>query len=742
MTRRPVARWWRGGPALLALLLTVCAAGSASAVTPSPADWRDLMIYQIVTDRFFDGDPSNDNAEGSWAPATGNRTHGGDFAGLTRKLDYLKGLGVGAVWISPVCLNAFGEYHGYAARDFHAISTQFGGLTGLRTFVDAAQARGIAVILDVVLNHTGDMIDSGTSGYPAYHADPSPYQLRWRRADRRAAAPFNDLSWYHNNGEIGNFDDPEQVVGELFGLDDLKTERADVRDALVEATTWLIQNSDCDGFRIDTVKHVEIGFWQQWAPRVQSFCRSIGKSDFLMFGEVFENSDGRNGWYTGTMAGGAVALNSMLYYPMYFTAGDVFVYGRPTADLTARYGGLSRYDPTVQDRLVTFLDNHDNARFLASSKADGDTARLGVALDWLLTSREIPCLYYGTEQAFDGNGDPRCREDMWDGAWESGPSEGDNFDMTHPLYLRVARLNEWRRLYPALTRGTQTMLQQETNGPGLYVYSRRLPGSEVIVALNTGGLTRTTQPLVTSFGANMPLVDLSDTTAILSTGATGTMTLTVSGRSARIVTRRAGPVRPAPRVVQQSPRHDARDATTYTPVVLTFDQPMDTLSTGAAFRLDPPVEGRRRWSLDRRRLTFEPLETLALGQRYLARVEPDARNLFDQPLPAAFETIFMVSRDSIPNAPAVVRLAASPNPFRTGTTIEFDIPKPLPVRLRLFDSGGRLVRLLVDRRMTPGAWSEKWDGRNESGQALPAGIYLGWLEAGGIRRSFKLVKLK
>lgn len=742
MIRRPAVDGWRVGLALLAAFASAGPAGTARAVTPSPADWRDLMIYQIVTDRFYDGDPSNDDAEGAWAPATGNRTHGGDFAGLIRKLDYLKGLGVGAVWISPVCLNAFGEYHGYAARDFHAVSTQFGGLTGLRAFVDAAHARGISVILDVVLNHTGDMIDSGTPGYPSYHADPSPYQLRWRRADRRAAAPFNDLSWYHNNGEIGNFDDPEQIVGELFGLDDLKTERSDVRDALVEATTWLIENSDCDGFRIDTVKHVETGFWQEWAPRVQAFCRAIGKNDFLMFGEVFENSDSRNGWYTGTMAGGAFALNSMLYYPMYFTAGDVFIYSQPTAGLTARYERLNRYDPATQDRLVTFLDNHDNARFLASSRADGDTTRLRVALDWLLTSREIPCLYYGTEQAFDGNGDPRCREDMWDGAWESGPSDGDNFDMTHPLYLQVARLNEWRRAYPALARGSQTLLQHETTGAGLYVYSRRTPGAEVIVALNTGGLTRTTQPLSTTFGANVPLIDLADTAAVISTGASGTVTLSVPGRSGRIVTRRTGPVRLAPRVVRQSPRHDAPDVTSLTPVVLSFNQPMDTLSTGAAFRLDPPVEGRRSWSADRRRLTFAPVEAMSPGRQYTARVDPDAHDLFGQSLPAAFETIFLVSRDSIPDAPAVVRLAAVPNPFRTATTIEFDIPRPLPVRLRLFDVAGRLVRSLIDRRMSPAAWQVAWDGRDDAGRALPAGIYHGWLEAGGVRRSLKLVKVE
>jgi glycosidase len=122
-------------------------------------------------------------------------------------------------------------------------------------------------------------------------------------------------------------------------------------------------------------------------------------------------------------------------------------------------------DPTVREHLVTFLDNHDNERFLSAGKAAQDTTKLRVALDWILTSLEIPCLYYGTEQMFDGGGDPWCREDMWDGLWDYGPSDGDNFNMTQPLYRRVARLNNLRRLYPALARGTQTKLQDES-GPG------------------------------------------------------------------------------------------------------------------------------------------------------------------------------------------------------------------------------------------------------------------------------------
>jgi len=605
------------------------------------------MVYQVLTDRFWDGNPANNNAEGSYEPATGNRTHGGDFAGLTARLDYMKGLGVGAVWISPVYLNAYGEYHGYAARDFYGISSQFGGLPGLTAFVQAAHDRGIYVVIDLVLNHTGDMIDSGSANYPAFDAPPSPYTLRFRNLSPRPAAPFNNLSWYHNNGHIGNFSDPEQILGELSGLDDLKTESIPVRDALVLAANWLIDQTDCDGFRIDTVKHVELEFWQYWTPLVTAHAAAVGKADFLMFGEVFDGSDAKNGSYTGTVAGGPYALNSLLYYPMHFSSNDVFIYNQPTSRLSDRYNALGNYDPTVRDRLVTFLDNHDNPRFLAFEKASQDTTKLRVALDWILTSVEIPCLYYGTEQMFDGGGDPYCREDMWDGQWDYGPSEGDNFNMTHPLYLRVKRLNNWRRLVPALTTGAQTLLQHDTGASGLYVYRRGAGSTAAIVALNTASSSRTTSFLATPFGANVPLVDLADTSAVIATNGAGNVQVNVPSRSGRILVLRTGPVHLDPHVLAQSPGHDSRTVPALAPIVLTFNEPMDTLSVMTAFDLEPPVFGQFAWSANRRTMTFQPLESMAAGTTYTLRVAIGAVDATSRPLIAAFDTRFRVGSGSV-----------------------------------------------------------------------------------------------
>src|SRR5688572_16850944 len=216
----------RALPLVLALLGGMLAglpvAAPAAARTPgsghpSPEDWRDVVLYQIITDRFANGDPTNDNVEGNFDADDPWGVHGGDFDGIRARLDYLEHLGVNGIWISPVVLNANGEFHGYAARDFFSIAPHMGTLAELQQLVAECHARGIYVVVDVVVNHMGDLIDSGTSGYPAYNAAGS-YVLRWRNAAKKHAPPFDNLAWFHPNGHIGNFSDPEQILGELSGL--------------------------------------------------------------------------------------------------------------------------------------------------------------------------------------------------------------------------------------------------------------------------------------------------------------------------------------------------------------------------------------------------------------------------------------------------------------------------------------------------------------------------------------------
>src|SRR5277367_858730 len=149
--------------ACLLTALGLCAA-SAHAQT-SNLFWQAQSIYQIITDRYYNGNTSNDNAEGTYAPSNPTGIHGGDFAGIEQKLDYIKALGATAIWISPIVLNTEGQFHGYSAWNFYEVAPHWGSITNLQHLVQAAHARGMLVIDDIVVNHGGDLVGSSGSTF-------------------------------------------------------------------------------------------------------------------------------------------------------------------------------------------------------------------------------------------------------------------------------------------------------------------------------------------------------------------------------------------------------------------------------------------------------------------------------------------------------------------------------------------------------------------------------------------------
>jgi alpha-amylase len=633
-----VRRFAALGAALLALAALAPVAGAG---TTSPADWRDLVIYQVVTDRFANGSTANDAVEGNYAPADGYRIHGGDFAGLTARLDYLVNLGVDAVWIAPVVLNANAEYHGYAARDFLSIAPHFGTLAELRGFVDAAHARGIRVIIDVVCNHMGTLITSSDSGWPAYRY-PAGYTLRWANSGKRFAGVFDDLTKFHPYGNIGNYSDPEQVLGQLSGLNDLRTEDATVRAALLQAAQFLIDSTDCDGFRVDTVKHVEMGFWSEWCSAVRLYAATRGKTHFLMFGEVWDGDDAKVGSYTGTMGGGAYKFDSMLHYPLTFTADGVFGYGDAPANLPARYAHLTDYDASTRERLATFLDNHDNSRFLGAGVADQDESRLEAALAWLLTSRGVPIVYYGTEQGFDGGGDPYCREDMWAGQWNFGPSLGDNFDQAHRLFRRVRALLEVRRRHEALRRGATTDLYAESAGPGLYAYRRESATDSALVAVNSANAPLA-QAVTTAWSPGTALVDALEPAYADTVGVGGSLTVRLPARGARIyesIAARAATLPPADvlHVESVSPAHDRAVNDRWSPLRVVFDRAVDPARLPAAFSVAPAAPGA--WQVAGREARYFPYEPWTAGLTYDWALDTTLAAVDGTRLPARFDARF------------------------------------------------------------------------------------------------------
>lgn len=564
--------------------------------------WQTQNIYQIFTDRFFDGDTANNNASGSYNAASGTGVHGGDFRGIEQKLDYIKALGATAIWLSPIVKNGNGEYHGYSGSDFYSIDPHWGTLSNLQVMVQAAHARGLLVIQDVVINHGSTL--NNINGNTTFNTNG--YTLSYANSSRKYAAPFNTnaanpslTNLFHNFGAIQDYNSTQQTeLGELSGLDDFRTESAYIRTNMAAVYSYWITNAGFDGFRIDTVKHAEMGFWQDWCPRIHDFAAANGKTNFFMFGEVFDGSEAKNGSYSGTNDGGAFKLDSLLDYPLFFAAQNVFEWGGNTKQIEDHYNALAaNYDPNTINQLVTFLDNHDTTRFLNSANANGDTNRLAVALAFLYTARGIPCLYQGTEQAFNGGADPNNREDMFAGAFEQGPSLGDNFNMTQPQFQLVAKLNNFRRLYPALSLGTHINRWNNPTNAGLFAYARRLGTQEVFVVFNTASTTQTLPGRSTLYPPGTALVNLLDPNETI-TVATGPQTppIAVPAMTAKMFIAQSQLLPLDPVVTGNSPAHGVPNIPTWSSITLQFSQPMDTNSVQAAFSLSPAVSGSFSWS--------------------------------------------------------------------------------------------------------------------------------------------------
>lgn len=629
----------------------------------SPDDWRDQNFYFIFTDRFNDGDPANNNAnpQSGFNPSNSRRIHGGDFRGIRDKLDYIKALGATALWITPIPQNVGNSgYHGYGADNFHSLQPNWGTTNDLVELVDAAHARGIYVCLDIVLNHQGTRIDSANSAWSSSFS-LSGYAPRWTTG-ATYPPPFNQLTNFHNNGHIQNFVDPDQVLGELSGLDDLRTETLYVRTNLVNIYKHWITAADFDGFRLDTVKHADVGVWQHFNSEIRSFAGAIGKTNFFQFGEVYDGSDAKCGYYTGTKAGGAFANDAVVDFPMYFKVNDVFATAAGnTKQIEDRYNAISgNYDSYAEYRLVTFIDNHDRPRFM--SAAGNNTNRLALALSWLYSARGIPCLYYGTEQNFNGSGDPNNREDMFDGQFEQGPSLGDNFNMTQGSFQHVARLNNLRRLYPSLRRGTHINRWNNPSGPGLFAYARRLGDEEVFVVFNTASASQTLPNRPTLYTAGTVMVNLLNTgetlTVVSGTDGMPPISVPAGGLKMFLPADRVLPLDPV--VTFQSPAHYATNVVATAPVTLTFSKPMDTNATQAAFSVQPPVGGSFTWSTNRTQLTFTPSPGFAGSTAIVIRVGTNAMdNVTGNRFHAAFETRFHTAPASYTDAvPPVIYVQA------------------------------------------------------------------------------------
>jgi len=424
-------------------------------VTPH-ASWDEAILYAVLLDRFADGDPANNRDVQRDRKGT---FHGGDLAGLTAQLDELAELGVTALWVTPVVLNIPGfvtgagfpdwAYHGYWADDFTRIDPRFGTEEELRALVDAAHARGMAVLLDVVYNH---------AGYGSrYLTDPAT--RGWLRSEDAGTCGTDDLTTC------------------VAGLPDFRTELPQVADYLLDAHLGRAARTALDGFRLDTVKHVSHAFWQEHRRRVRS---ELG-DDFFLLGEVW-GGDAKvlDPWFAGD------ELDAGFDFGF---SGSVlaFLEGRGRTVAFEHYLE-TRHTVRTGHLLAHYLSSHDVPTALSLLDGDLETFRLAAVLQ--LTVLGIPVIDYGEEVGRLGGEWPENRSDM---PWGDRPIEpGAGLPRDEDLRADYRRLIALRRAHPALWRGEHTALS--TDGD-LLIFARSEPaprssdgaaGDAVVVAVNRG----------------------------------------------------------------------------------------------------------------------------------------------------------------------------------------------------------------------------------------------------------------
>jgi pullulanase-type alpha-1,6-glucosidase len=525
--------------------------GQAAAAARSHAE----QFYFALPDRFANGDPGNDRGDltgdrltTGYDPTDKGFYHGGDLKGVTDRLDYIKGLGTTAIWLAPIFKNkpvqANGDdvsagYHGYWITDFTRVDPHFGTEADLDNLVKAAHQRGMKVYLDIITNHTADVITqdnhayvsktdapykdagghpfddsnyaAGTNGFPTVNRDSFPRRPAVANpADATAKKPdwLGDPTMYHNRGD-STYAGENAEYGDFVGLDDLWTERPEVVRGLTDIYASWIGRAGIDGYRIDTVKHVDLPFWPQFTAGVQQAARKAGKPDFFMFGEVFSGDPDFNSTYVRRGR-----LGATLDFPFQAAASDYAARGGSAAGLAALYASDDLYTTSGTDaeRMPTFLGNHDMGHLGSFIRAAGGDAATQLKKDLLahelmFLTRGQPIVYSGDEQGFTGpGGDKDARQDMFASqvpSYVADPMIGtdrthavDQYDPNHPLYRAIAALGALRQANPALRDGAQ-VTRYAVNGPGIFAFSRVDPAQRVeyVVAVNN-----TTSAQTATFG--------------------------------------------------------------------------------------------------------------------------------------------------------------------------------------------------------------------------------------------------
>lgn len=475
-------------------------------------EWREEFIYFLLVDRFHDNHSrksknSQARHHGFGKPDELQKICGGTLKGIINHLDYINELGCTAIWLSPVFQNNPESYHGYAIENFLKVDERFGTKEELEELVDKAHSLDMRVFLDVVIHHSGNNWSyPNRHQYYYYQGMEFPFG-DWRYDDRPIPIELRNPDLYNRKGSIRNFDTyPETRDGDFM---ELKTFRSDespealyVQDMLVQIHCYWMREVDIDGFRLDAVKHMGELAISRFCSHIREYAYKLGKHNFFLFGELVGPEDLYNK-YIGPNTSTSIdhktiyyGLNSVLDFPLYYVLADVIKGLASPEKLIERYESLRKSASNrgeYGEFLVTFLDNHDQVgqsrkhRFGHGALPD----QIIGGISFLLCALGTPCIYYGTEQGFDGSGegDWAVREAMF----HLEDKSTNTMDKSSSIYKGISKVAQLRKKIPCLKFGRMYICKVSTDGiyfhfPNckecLLAFSRVLYDEELIVAYN------------------------------------------------------------------------------------------------------------------------------------------------------------------------------------------------------------------------------------------------------------------
>ncbi|MBD7944483.1 alpha-glucosidase C-terminal domain-containing protein [Psychrobacillus sp. Sa2BUA9] len=416
---------------LLILLVLLVSFNPYHASANVDTTMQDEAVYMIMVDRFNNGDTSNDKDANLDDPYA---YHGGDFKGIMDKLDYIKEMGFTAIWLTPIFENTPKGYHGYWTKDYYKTNEYFGTMEEFKALVQEAHERDLKIILDFVVNHVGPNHE--------WLNDPSKEE------------------WFHPNQPISNWNDQAEVEnGWLYDLPDLNQSNPEVAAYLIEAAKWWIKETDIDGYRLDTVKHVPKEYWFDFSSAIKA-----EKENFYLIGEVWHDNPNVIAEYEETGIDGFFD----------FSQNDSLrtAFEKSNQSLGWLFSNVERNEKLFNrsNFLGQFIDNHDMTRFsnLVLNQKEEPKSQLKKSLTYLYTAPGIPIIYYGTEIAMDGGNDPDNRRMM-------------QFDSENNLVDYISKLGSLRTEHLSLTRGKMEVLHEDE---GIAIYSRVYEEETIVVAIN------------------------------------------------------------------------------------------------------------------------------------------------------------------------------------------------------------------------------------------------------------------